>query len=107
MTKAGVKPQPGAAALSDPLAILDHLSGAVFLIDPAWRLRWQNAGAAALLAGRSAAGETLWSVLPGLAETPLGTALREAMATGTAAEASGALPPLEGWFEVQAAPLPE
>lgn len=107
MTEAGAKPQHGGTGMPGPPAKPERLPGAVFLIDSAWRLSWWNAAAAALLNGREAQKETLWTALPVLAEGPLGAALRDAMETRMAAEATGSLPPLEGQFGIAAVPLPD
>lgn len=91
-------------------AVLDSIGDGLITIDANWRITCLNARGAELLAPSLPAGVPwrgldIWQALPGLAESPFGAALREAMASGTAREVEDWYEPLRSWFEVRYRPF--
>jgi len=72
------------ATVQAQLALLtQHLSDALMLMDADFRILWANPGALRIsnLTTADFNGRTLWEIYPGVYESPLGIAYREAVAT--------------------------
>jgi PAS domain S-box-containing protein len=106
-----VVPFPGAEVDGpDPVRFLESMPAAFCLLDDAWRFRYVNAAAEALL-GRprcDVVGTSIWTSLPGMTGGVFEESYRTAVASGEPVTFEAAYPDDAGtWFEVRAWPGPE
>lgn len=98
---------PGAGLLA---GVLDALPHAVLAVDAEWRVLVANARARALLdggtpdGGTEVVGGTLWALVPGLADGPVGAGCRLAHAGREPRVVEGAIRGRAGRFQVHAVP---
>lgn len=90
--------------------VLESMSSAFYQLDSDWKFTYVNAEAERLLgAGRDQlVGESIWEAFPAAVGSAFEVNYREAVTTGRPVSFEAYYPPpLDGWYEVRAWPLPE
>ena len=90
--------------------VLESMSSAFYQLDSDWRFTYVNSEAERLLgAGREQlVGESIWEAFPAAVGSPFEVHYRGAASTGRPVSFEAYYPPpLDGWYEVRAWPLPE
>jgi PAS domain S-box-containing protein len=90
-------------------AIHEHSPDGFIAINSDWRCTEINATVTSLI-GESrdtVLGSHLWSLLPDLADSPIGETLRQTMETGETGSLTEYYPPHDNWYEVTVSPADE